>query len=144
MAEWYSSLKTARRLRLSYKARPLFLTFCTLSFAKMHTPPKKCTPPPIFCTPLYKSLSEGIRQGKITRIKGVFFVSADPYAFAVSTEKCRKSLFQAVYGHKIKTLMLISTVSKLAFLYGGPEGIRTHDLSDANRTLSQLSYRPKY
>ena len=26
---------------------------------------------------------------------------------------------------------------------GGPEGIRTHDLSDANRTLSQLSYRPK-
>ena len=27
-------------------------------------------------------------------------------------------------------------------LNGGPEGIRTHDLSDANRTLSQLSYRP--
>ena len=25
---------------------------------------------------------------------------------------------------------------------GGPEGIRTLDLSDANRTLSQLSYRP--
>ena len=30
-----------------------------------------------------------------------------------------------------------------ALLFGGPEGIRTHDLSDANRTLSQLSYRPK-
>ena len=29
------------------------------------------------------------------------------------------------------------------FFLGGPEGIRTHDLSDANRTLSQLSYRPK-
>ena len=28
------------------------------------------------------------------------------------------------------------------FNSGGPEGIRTHDLSDANRTLSQLSYRP--
>ena len=27
---------------------------------------------------------------------------------------------------------------------GGPEGIRTLDLSDANRTLSQLSYKPKY
>ena len=27
--------------------------------------------------------------------------------------------------------------------FGGPEGIRTHDLTDANRTLSQLSYRPK-
>ena len=25
---------------------------------------------------------------------------------------------------------------------GGPGGIRTLDLSDANRTLSQLSYRP--
>ena len=28
--------------------------------------------------------------------------------------------------------------------YGGPEGIRTLDLSDANRTLSQLSYKPGY
>ena len=27
---------------------------------------------------------------------------------------------------------------------GGPEGIRTLDLSDANRTLSQLSYKPKF
>ena len=27
--------------------------------------------------------------------------------------------------------------------FGGPDGIRTHDLSDANRTLSQLSYEPK-
>ena len=32
---------------------------------------------------------------------------------------------------------------KFGFLHcGGPGGIRTHDLSDANRTLSQLSYRP--
>ena len=29
------------------------------------------------------------------------------------------------------------------FFLRGPEGIRTHDLTDANRTLSQLSYRPK-
>ena len=28
--------------------------------------------------------------------------------------------------------------------FGGPEGIRTLDLSDANRTLSQLSYKPGY
>ena len=34
-------------------------------------------------------------------------------------------------------------LSKLRWTYGGPEGIRTHDLTDANRTLSQLSYRPK-
>ena len=30
------------------------------------------------------------------------------------------------------------------FCFGGPEGIRTLDLSDANRTLSQLSYKPEY
>ena len=29
-------------------------------------------------------------------------------------------------------------------LLGGLEGIRTLDLSDANRTLSQLSYKPEY
>ena len=28
-------------------------------------------------------------------------------------------------------------------IFGGPEEIRTLDLSDANRTLSQLSYRPE-
>ena len=28
--------------------------------------------------------------------------------------------------------------------YGGPEGIRTLDLSDANRTRSQLRYRPMF
>ena len=28
------------------------------------------------------------------------------------------------------------------YLFGGPKGIRTLDLSDANRTLSQLSYGP--
>ena len=33
-------------------------------------------------------------------------------------------------------------LSKLPTFYGGDEGIRTLDLSDANRTLSQLSYRP--
>jgi hypothetical protein len=33
-------------------------------------------------------------------------------------------------------------VSIIGFLYGGPERDRTVDLSDANRTLSQLSYRP--
>lgn len=30
------------------------------------------------------------------------------------------------------------------YLFGGPEGIRTLDLSDANRTLSQLSYKPVF
>ena len=34
-------------------------------------------------------------------------------------------------------------VSWTAVLLGGPEGIRTLDLSDANRTRSQLRYGPK-
>ena len=33
-------------------------------------------------------------------------------------------------------------ISFLCSFYGGPGGIRTLDLSDANRTLSQLSYGP--
>ena len=36
------------------------------------------------------------------------------------------------------------TLAATGFFAGGPEEIRTLDLSDANRTLSQLSYRPKY
>ena len=42
--------------------------------------------------------------------------------------------------HRSKKRLLSS--DKRRFFVGGPEGIRTHDLSDANRTLSQLSYRP--
>ena len=40
------------------------------------------------------------------------------------------------------TYILIYVVSKYKSNYGGPEETRTLDLSDANRTLSQLSYRP--
>ena len=32
----------------------------------------------------------------------------------------------------------------MAFWFGGDGGIRTLDLTDANRTLSQLSYAPIY
>ena len=34
--------------------------------------------------------------------------------------------------------------SAMRFLHGGPNRDRTDDLTDANRTLSQLSYRPVY
>ena len=34
-------------------------------------------------------------------------------------------------------------VDKRGFFHGGDGGIRTLDLTDANRTLSQLSYAPK-
>ena len=35
-----------------------------------------------------------------------------------------------------------TTLSRVAFFFGGDGGIRTLDLTDANRTLSQLSYAP--
>ena len=35
-------------------------------------------------------------------------------------------------------------VSKLSTLFGGDEEDRTLDLTDANRTLSQLSYAPTF
>ena len=41
-------------------------------------------------------------------------------------------------GHRHKNAASYKTMRQI----GGPRGIRTLDLSDANRTLSQLSYRP--
>ena len=45
-------------------------------------------------------------------------------------------------GTDIIVKSLICLHDKSGFLHGGPEETRTLDLSDANRTLSQLSYRP--
>ena len=42
----------------------------------------------------------------------------------------------------VETSGLFALISFLVQLDGGPEETRTLDLSDANRTLSQLSYRP--
>ena len=36
----------------------------------------------------------------------------------------------------------MQNVSHSAFIFGGPGGDRTHDLSVANAALSQLSYEP--
>ena len=91
--------------------------FFTQQFVKMHTPYEKMHTPPIFCTPLYKSLSEGMEQGKISRRKCVFLVSMDLRDVAIFMGRCEKALFQAAFGHKTRTLMLIASVSKLAFLY---------------------------
>ena len=51
-------------------------------------------------------------------------------------------------GHKLRILTTFYIKRKEPrfaefFSFGGDGGIRTHDLSDANRTLSQLSYAPK-
>ena len=46
------------------------------------------------------------------------------------------------FGYKARTLIKTQIVSLSAFLFGGDGGIRTLDLTDANRTLSQLSYAP--
>lgn len=61
---------------------------------------------------------------------------------ADGADKSQKPLEIRTFRQKESTAILIRFVSKLRCLFGGPEGIRTHDLSDANRTLSQLSYRP--
>ena len=45
-------------------------------------------------------------------------------------------------GETVETSRLFAAASFLVQLDGGPEETRTLDLSDANRTLSQLSYRP--
>ena len=44
----------------------------------------------------------------------------------------------------VETSGLFALISFWVQLDGGPEETRTLDLSDANRTLSQLSYRPIY
>jgi hypothetical protein len=36
---------------------------------------------------------------------------------AIFMGRCEEALFQAIFGHKTRTLMLIASVSKLAFLY---------------------------
>ena len=58
------------------------------------------------------------------------------------TDKSQKPLEIRAFGQKESTATLIPIVSKLRCFFGGPEGDRTLDLTDANRTLSQLSYRP--
>ena len=59
-----------------------------------------------------------MERGKIPRKKCAFLVSMNLCNTAAFMKKCGKSLFQAVFGHKTRTLMLIASVSKLAFLYG--------------------------
>ena len=47
----------------------------------------------------------------------------------------------AAFAYRIKKFGIIRILSDYP-VFGGPEETRTLDLSDANRTLSQLSYRP--
>lgn len=61
---------------------------------------------------------------------------------ADGADKSQKPLEIRTFRQKESTAILIRFVSKLRCLFGGPGGVRTLDLSDANRTLSQLSYRP--
>ena len=51
----------------------------------------------------------------------------------------RKAFLKANPHTEVWGFALISSADES----GGPEEIRTLDLSDANRTLSQLSYRPR-
>ena len=57
------------------------------------------------------------------------------------TDKSQKPLEIRAFGQKESTATLIPIVSKLRCFFGGPEGDRTLDLTDANRTLSQTELR---
>ena len=59
-----------------------------------------------------------------------------------SLKSIGKALQIKDFAKRNRTPIVIRIVSKLVSSYGGPEETRTLDLSDANRTLSQLSYRP--
>ena len=68
--------------------------------------------------------------------------------FANPPEKPMPSIVQTLHlrgaknPEKVDAVGLQPTASIPFLQYGGPEGIRTLDLSDANRTRSQLRYRP--
>ena len=64
------------------------------------------------------------------------------YLAADGADKSQKPLEIRTFRQKESTAILIRFVSKLRCFFGGPEGIRTLDLSDANRTRSQLRYGP--
>ena len=51
-------------------------------------------------------------------------------------------LLRALDFEKCKKVRNLLQKSENSEHFGGPEETRTLDLSDANRTLSQLSYRP--
>ena len=70
----------------------------------------------------------GLRNSRVATLKPVFKLK--------KPKKPRKT----PKGRKETQFAL---VDKLRFFYGGDGGIRTLDLTDANRTLSQLSYTPE-
>ena len=59
------------------------------------------------------------------------------------SEKARKRLGCGPI-NILKKLQKSREIIDFTAFYGGLEGIRTLDLSDANRTLSQLSYEPVF
>ena len=63
------------------------------------------------------------------------------YLMEAGTDKGQHPLEIRAFWQKERTATLIRIVSKLRFFFGGPEGDRTLDLTDANRTLSQTELR---
>ena len=63
------------------------------------------------------------------------------YLMEAGTDKGQDPLEIRAFWQKERTATLIRIVSKLRFFFGGPEGDRTLDLTDANRTLSQTGLR---
>ena len=64
-------------------------------------------------------------------------------ALTYETPKKEDAVYHTAYTMKTNPTQCFTKKNEFGFaLFGGPGGIRTLDLSDANRTLSQLSYRP--
>ena len=61
---------------------------------------------------------------------------------ADGADKSQKPLGIRAFVAQERTATLIRIVSKLRFLFGGPEEIRTLDPHNANVVRSQLRYRP--
>ena len=91
------------------------------------------------CTPPSFRLPSARRNTPICSVDGAFSLHSTNGRKQKSRQKAL--LPRPSDGYRVQNKNA-SIVSILTFLYGGPEGIRTHDLSDANRTLFQLSYRP--
>ena len=62
------------------------------------------------------------------------------YLMEAGTDKGQDPLEIRAFWQKERTATLIRIVSKLRFFFGGPEGDRTLDLTDANRTLSRTRH----
>lgn len=116
-------------MRLSCKAQPPFLP--------LHPPTSRNAPTPIFCTHQRTIVLRWYGKRQKYRSLGCIFRCQSVYGKRTKRKKARK---HGLFGHKIRTLTSILTVSKLAFLYGPSDRVRTCGLMVPNHPRYQLRY----